>query len=282
MGVFLFSCYLHGDLQTGAVQPNVCMMLGSSSEREAVCRIYSSETIELLSMNQRDIPVKSVWDTLPAKSIDRLLEVKNLGNGVLLARTLLVSGGAPANVQVLNSSNKGNKTVTARQILLVAEPPIGVKVSPAKQESDGDDGQHIQCLIEDLPDSLTAEQMDLAAHILRRLPACSRKWPLIQAGTECFPTKSIQEITCLRSNLHGKIHMLIWVMLNIMCRRRCRVVLFEFQHWPGVQVFYLYPRKMGAIDSAWTYGMSVTKQTYPQPKIDTCRVFGVEPGATYI
>jgi len=57
-------------LWIGSVQPNVSVRFGSSHNREAVRRIYSSETVELPPMSERDIAVKSVWNTLPVKSVD--------------------------------------------------------------------------------------------------------------------------------------------------------------------------------------------------------------------
>ena len=65
-------------LWIGSVQPNVSVRLGSSHNREAVRRIYSSETVELPPMSQRDIPVKSIWNT--AGEVGRLaLGVKEIG-----------------------------------------------------------------------------------------------------------------------------------------------------------------------------------------------------------
>jgi len=116
--------------------------LGSSHNREAVRRIYSSETVELPPMSERDISVKSVWKTLPLKSADWLLESKSLGNGLLLARALLALGGRSAYVSVLNGSKEG-KTVAAGQMLGVAKPAIRIEVPPASQEPDSDDNQHI-------------------------------------------------------------------------------------------------------------------------------------------
>ena len=53
-------------------------------------------------------------------------------------------------------------------MLGVAELAIKVEWLPANQESDSDDTKHIQCLIEDLPDSLTAEQKDRSVQFLRQ------------------------------------------------------------------------------------------------------------------
>jgi len=95
------------------------------------------------------------------------VESKSLGNGLLLARALLASGGRSANVRVLNGSKEG-KTVAAGQIFGVTKPAIRIEVPPASQKPDSNDNQHIQCLMENLPDSLTAEQKDRAAQFLQK------------------------------------------------------------------------------------------------------------------
>jgi hypothetical protein len=56
-------------------------------------RIYAGKTVDLPARSQCVVLVKSIWNTLPPRAIEWVVEPKKLQPGILLARTLLAECG---------------------------------------------------------------------------------------------------------------------------------------------------------------------------------------------
>jgi hypothetical protein len=258
-------------LRIGSVEPNVCVRLGSTSNREAVRRIYAAEDMEVPARSQCDIPVKSVWNTLPAKYADWLLESKTLPNGVMLARTLLAPGGNTVCVRGINSSNEV-KTVSAGQLLGRAEPIQG-HVPLADEHPEEENIEHIQCLIDDLPMSLTVDQRDRAAEFIRKQACVFSTSPTHLGRNNWLPHRiDTGNHPPVRQPLrrHPYAH-LAEIESNVQAMLEAGVIRPSTSPWSSNVL--LVTKKDGTsrfcVDMRKVNDLTV-KQAYPLPRIDTC------------
>jgi predicted aspartyl protease len=142
--------------------------LHTVNRRQCIRRIFARETIEIPPRSQADVPVKSVWNTLPSMAVDWMVEPREYRVGVLLARTLLSPNGQQAYVRVLNCGTTPC-TVPAGDLLTTAEAVEKQNVvEPTNQQNEEDEYEHVQCLIDDLPSCLTAEERWRASEFIRR------------------------------------------------------------------------------------------------------------------
>jgi RNase H-like domain found in reverse transcriptase/Reverse transcriptase (RNA-dependent DNA polymerase) len=110
----------------------------------------------------------SVWTTMPPAAVNWLVEPREYRAGVLLARTLLSSCGHRAYVRAINCGPTPC-SVPAGELLATAEVVDSQDLSefedtmcePATYE-------HVQCLIDTLPDFLTVDERRKAADLVRR------------------------------------------------------------------------------------------------------------------
>jgi hypothetical protein len=95
------------------------------------------------------VPVKSVWNTLPPRATDWVVELKKLQPGVWLARTLLGEDGDVAYVRIVNTQPTAN-VLPAGKYLAAAEP-ADMEVKGSTTNEPPEDFSHVQCLIDTLP-----------------------------------------------------------------------------------------------------------------------------------
>jgi predicted aspartyl protease len=139
-------------LRDGEQPRSVPLLVGS--RRPCLRRIIAKETTDIPPRCQVDVPVKSMWTTLPSASVDWLMEPRMYRSGVMLARTLLSSDEQRAYVRVLNYSTT-TCTIPEEEVLAAAEAVE--KQTSSEQENlmtNVSDCDHIQCLIDSLPSSL--------------------------------------------------------------------------------------------------------------------------------
>jgi hypothetical protein len=128
-------------------------------------RIYASKTVDIPARSQCVVPVKSVWNTLPPKATDWVVEPKKLQPGVWLARTLLAEGGDVAYVRIVNTQPTAN-VLPAGKYLAAAEP-ADMEVKGSTTIEPPEDFSHVQCLIDTLPSELSESQREQAAQFIR-------------------------------------------------------------------------------------------------------------------
>ena len=141
-----------------------------ANRRPCLRRLFAREAVEIPSRSQADVPVRSVWSTLPPMSVDWLVEPREYHAGVLLARTLLSPSGQQAYVRILNCAPV-SCTIPAGDFLATAE-------AVERQEVIGSDEcvaevkegvyAHVQCLMDELPSCLGTEERRQAADFIRR------------------------------------------------------------------------------------------------------------------
>jgi hypothetical protein len=90
------------------------------NRRQCLRRIFDRETIEIPPSSQADVPVKSVWNTLPPVTVNWMVESREYRTGVPLARTLLSPDGQKGYVRVLNCATTPC-TVPAGDLLTTAK-----------------------------------------------------------------------------------------------------------------------------------------------------------------
>ena len=266
-------------LWIGTRDTPVSVKLGSSANRESVRRIYAAETVELPPRCQQDIPVKSVYSNLPPKGVDWLLEPRTLSSGLILARTLLVTGNQPTYVRVINCSTE-NKVLAAGCVLGIAEPVCESHVQGAELEPDnGDiirssaDTTHIQCLIDNLPPSLTADQRDQASKFLR-----SRANVFSKSATDLGRNRMIPHR--IDTGSHPPVRQplrrqpyahLAEIERNVQELLQAGVIRPSTSAWSSNVL--LVQKKDGSsrfcVDMRKVNDLTV-KQAYPLPRIDTC------------
>jgi hypothetical protein len=101
-------------------------------------------------------------------AVDWMVEAREYRAGVLPARTLLSPNGQPVYVRILNCSTTPC-TMPARDLLTTAEAVKKQNVAElTNQKNEEDIYEHVQCLIDDLPSCLTAEERWRASEFIRR------------------------------------------------------------------------------------------------------------------
>jgi hypothetical protein len=110
---------------------------------------------------------------------DWLVEPKELHSGVIMTRTLLPSDGSAAFIRVVNCSptayalNEGELLTQAAAVdkLLppnqMSEHQMGSFSNCGGQPSTDDKCDHVNCLIDELPEELTADQRRQAAEFIQ-------------------------------------------------------------------------------------------------------------------
>jgi hypothetical protein len=106
------------DFSTGTlilrdIEPPLVVKLGKFIRKGQVRRLYSKNSIVLPPRAQVTVPVKSVWDTLPFGNAEWIVEPRECGRGILLARTLLSSDANESYVRLLNCSSMA-RTISKR------------------------------------------------------------------------------------------------------------------------------------------------------------------------
>ena len=164
--------------------------LVKSGPKRCIRRIYARQTVELKPHSQSDVAVKTVWSSLPSGSADWLVEPKELCKGVIMARTLLPSDGSAAFVRVINCSPV-SCSIQESELLANAEAidrlppratttltehhvqPAGADVNHGTQAVRGQQTStsgaydHVQCLMDALPDELSSDQQRRATEFIR-------------------------------------------------------------------------------------------------------------------
>lgn len=166
-----------------------------AARKDCVRRLYAAETVELAPYSQLDLSVKSIWSTRPPAETGWMVEPKNVGPSVMLARTVINADGATAYVRVANCGSEpyklheGELLTTAEAIPLdrvafentagLAPPTEGCR---SEAESSTDSGkqngsdrpngttsyEHVQELIDSLPAHLDNDQKKTAADFIRK------------------------------------------------------------------------------------------------------------------
>jgi predicted aspartyl protease len=141
--------------------------LWAVNRRPCIRRIYAKDTTEIPSRSQVDLPVKSIWSTLPPKAVDWLAEPRELRTHVIAARTLLSTEGQ-AHIRVVNCGST-DCTIQRGDLIATAEVVGRPKVAHRDQTADEDTAyEHVQCLIDDLPDYLDQQEKEKATEFIRR------------------------------------------------------------------------------------------------------------------
>ena len=151
--------------------------LSPGGPKSCVRRLYVQDNVELVPNTQSNVLVKSVWSTLPSRAVDWLVEPKEVHRGVIMARTLLPSDVGNACVRMINCGP--TSCVLRDGELLTTAEAIG-KVGSTKEpttdrEATNNSDEHVQCLLETLPDNLTEEQHQQAINFIRRYAAVFSK-----------------------------------------------------------------------------------------------------------
>lgn len=136
-----------------------------SARSSCIRRLYAKEPVELPPYCQKDVPVSSVWTTMPPSSMDWLVEPTVLRAGVMLARTLLSPNGEEAYVRAINCGPT-TQLMLSGELMSVAEAVTADRVVP-NDEQDNATFEHVQCLIDALPAELTDEQQQRATKFIR-------------------------------------------------------------------------------------------------------------------
>ena len=121
--------------------------------------------VELPPYSQCDVPVRSVWTALPASTINWLVEPKFYQPGVLSARTLLAGDTANSYIRVLNYSPRA--CILHEGKLLGTAEMVGKESIETVEFSSASGFEHVQGLVDDLPDELSAEQKEKATQFIR-------------------------------------------------------------------------------------------------------------------
>jgi hypothetical protein len=160
--------FAHGTLYIRDGDKPRSVSLWPVNRRPCLRRIYARSAVDIPPRSQMDVPVKSVWTTLPSKVVDWLVETSEYRSGVLLARTLLPSDEQQCYVRVLNCG-LSTCNVSAGELLTTAEA-IERQGAPDFDKSDPQENgcEHVQCLIDGLPSFLTAEERREATVFIRQ------------------------------------------------------------------------------------------------------------------
>jgi predicted aspartyl protease len=141
---------------------------------DCVRRLYAAETVEIPPLSQADLPVRSVWSTLPPKA-DWVVEPVQVSTDVVIARTLIAADPRSAMIRVLNYGPT-SWTVSSGDLMGHAEsvePAVVPAAIPAAIPAvvpaaiPADQHEHIQCLLDALPDELTAVERQAAVTFIQ-------------------------------------------------------------------------------------------------------------------
>jgi hypothetical protein len=100
-------------------------------------RIYASKTVDLPARSQCVVPVKSVWNTLPPRAIEWVVEPKKLQPGVLLARTLLAECGDMAYVRIVNTQPTACVLPAGKYLASAEIADMEIKESATSEPTEG-------------------------------------------------------------------------------------------------------------------------------------------------
>jgi hypothetical protein len=113
------------------------------NRRPCIRRIYAKDTTELPSRSRVDLPVKSIWSTLPPKAVDWLVEPREFRTHAMGARTLLSTEG-PAHIRVVNCGST-DCTIQRGDLIATAEVVERPKVAnPYQTAEETTSYEHVQ------------------------------------------------------------------------------------------------------------------------------------------
>jgi len=236
-----------------------------------VRRMYASKTVDLPIRSQCTVPVKSIWNTLPPRATEWIVEPKKLQPGVWLARTLLAEGGDVAYVRIVNTQPT-SCTIPAGKYLASAQT-TNVENKDLAASKLLEDYSHVQCLIDTLPSELSESQREQAAQFIRT-----------HASVFCMSSTDLGRNSQLPHRINTGDHSPVRQQLrrhpyahladiekNVQEMLKSKVI--EPVASPWASNVLLVKKKDGSmrfcVDYRAVNGITI-KDSYPLPRIDSC------------
>jgi len=154
---------------------------------DRVRRVYAMDTIRIPPLSQADVPVSVTWPTLHPTQSDWLVQPKAVGGGLIVARTLVSEEALNTSIRVINVTDQeytiycddelGKACQATVTLETVEERPeqeakTAASAGEAKAQcmaiSEETDGSHLDCLLNQLGDNLSAQQKETVTQFIRK------------------------------------------------------------------------------------------------------------------
>jgi len=154
---------------------------------ERVRRVYAMDTIRIPPLSQADVPVSVTWPTLHPTQSDWLVEQKADGGGLIVARTFVSGEALNTAIRVINVTDQEyiihcddelgkacQATVTLETVEEQSEQGAEIAASAGEAGaqwmsiSEGTDGSHVDCLLNQLGDNLSQQQKETVGQFVHK------------------------------------------------------------------------------------------------------------------